>query len=272
MSQLHNSNCVSTQCVPDAKKIGTGALSRSIANPRIVTTSWDDGDHVDMKLAEALRSREICGTFYIPIQYRPLPLRPSDIMNLSAEGFEIGAHGCSQKILWGLQSREVDEEVRPCKQILEDIIGAEVEMFCYPRGRYDSRVIRTLQEVGYKGARTVRMLATRPAFAPFEMPTSLQAFPHPHVAYFKNIARSRSVESLRSCVLQIPRLASWVELGKRLFDSVLENGGVWHLYGHSWEIERLGLWNDLRELLDYVSNRPAVQYLPNCGLLRLPLL
>jgi hypothetical protein len=61
----------------------------------------------------------------------------------------------------------------------------------------------------------------------------------------------------------------WVELGKQLFRQVLEQGGVWHLYGHSWEIEELGIWGDLREMLDYVSNRQGVSYVTNGQLLSL---
>ena len=56
---------------------------------------------------------------------------------------------------------------------------------------------------------------------------------------------------------------NWVELAKILFDSVLRNGGLWHLYGHSWEIEELRLWDSLKEVLDYVSNRHGVLYLAN---------
>jgi hypothetical protein len=62
------------------------------------------------------------------------------------------------------------------------------------------------------------------------------------------------------------RLGSWFEIAKRLFDEVLERGGIWHLYGHSWEIERLGLWGDLSEILNYVSRREGVSYVQNCAL------
>jgi hypothetical protein len=111
------------------------------------------------------------------------------------------------------------------------------------------------------------MLATRTGFNPFEMPTTLQAFPHGPLTYFKNVARGRRLESLQSLLLQVARVRSWLTLGKRRFDAVLENGGVWHLVGHSWEIEQLGLWDDLGEILDYVSRRDGVRYVPNCALL-----
>jgi len=102
------------------------------------------------------------------------------------------------------------------------------------------------------GSRTVRMLATRLTFAPFEMPTTFQAFPHAPLIYFKNVARAQSCESLQSGLAQLPCLGNWVELGKRLFDIVLKRGGVWHLFGHAWEIEKFGLWRELREILDYL--------------------
>jgi peptidoglycan/xylan/chitin deacetylase (PgdA/CDA1 family) len=241
---------------------------RNLNKLRLVTTSWDDGDCADLKLAELLSSKGIRGTFYIPINYRKKPLGHAELRTLGAEGFEIGAHGWSHKRLWGLRPEELGQEVRPCKEVLEDILGKRVQMFCYPRGRYDANAVRAVQQAGYRGARTVRMLATRPDFKAFEMPTTLQVFPHATFTYLKNVARARSIESLKSYLVQMPRLGNWVELGKRLFDSVLEHGGIWHLYGHSWEIEGGGLWDGLGELLEYVGRRDGVQYVPNCALLQ----
>jgi hypothetical protein len=216
-----------------------------------------------------LRSRQIRGTFYVPITpYLGHPaLSHAELRALSSEGFEIGAHGYSHKHLWKLSPKELAEEINPCKPILEDILGTEVRMFCYPRGRYDSNVVRTVKEAGYWGARTVRMLATRPEFNPFEVPTTVQVVPHRRFSYVKNVARARKIEGVPVFLTQLTRLGNWAELGKSLFDSVLENGGIWHLWGHSWEIDELGLWSDLEEMLDYVCRREGVTYIPNCELI-----
>ena len=243
-----------------------GCDLRSTKKPRIVTTSWDDGDFADLKLAALLQSKGVRGTFYVPINYRERPLDHGQLRTLASEDFEIGAHGFSHTLLSRLPPQKLLEEVGPCRPILEDIIGREVRMFCYPGGRYDPTVVRALHEAGYWGARTVRMLATRPTFDPFEMPTTLQIFPHPRLTYLKHVARERTLESIQTYLVQMPRLGSWVELGERLFDAVLKGGGIWHLYGHSWEIERLGLWEQLRGILDYVGQREGVTYLPNCAL------
>lgn len=235
----------------------------------LVTTSWDDGDRSDLKLADLLRFRGIGGTFYVPItphNGRP-SLMPGDLRTLSSEGLEIGAHGFSHKLLWGLSAKELDDEIAPCKPRLEDIIGSEVRMFCYPRGRYDTKVVQALQEAGYRGARTVRMLSTELNFHAFEMPTTLQIFPHGVSAYVKNVARAR-LKGLGSCISYGTKLTNWLELGKATFDAVFERGGVWHIYGHSWEIEQLGLWDSLAKLLDYVGGRTGVTYLSNGDLLQ----
>jgi peptidoglycan-N-acetylglucosamine deacetylase len=238
--------------------------------PRIVTTSWDDGDRADLKLAEWLRSRGIEGTFYIPIT----PCRGQHALDraslrcLSSEGFEIGTHGFSHKRLRGMAAEELAKEIGPCKATLEDITGAEVRMFSYPYGRYDTNVVRALREGGYWGARTVRMLGTRLDFNPFEMPTTVQIFPHPGSNYLRNLARAGRLEGMQVYLAHRRSLGNWIELGKRLFDFVLQNGGFWHLYGHSWEIEELGLWEDLGKILDYVCKRKGVRYVLNCDLLR----
>jgi len=35
----------------------------------------------------------------------------------------------------------------------------------------------------------------------------------------------------------------------RMLDRVATRGGVFHLWGHSWEVDRLGLWDELEEVL-----------------------
>jgi peptidoglycan-N-acetylglucosamine deacetylase len=233
---------------------------------RIVTTSWDDGNCYDLKLAELLNCRGVRGTFYIPIHYRKPALDHNQLKSLVSGGFEIGAHGFSHKPLWRLPPKVLAKEVGPCRPILEDVIGREVRMFCYPQGRYDANVVCALRDAGYWGARTVRMLATRPTVNPFEMPVTLQMYPHPWFTYLKNVARAHRLESLQMFLVERRRLQNWPALAKTLFDLVMENGGIWHLFGHSWEVDELGLWSDLVEILDYVSGRAGVSYVSNCAL------
>jgi peptidoglycan/xylan/chitin deacetylase (PgdA/CDA1 family) len=237
----------------------------------IVTTSWDDGDPRDLRIAEMLQSRGVCGTFYVPIiGYNGGPtLSPVESRLLAVQGFEIAAHGMSHHTLPKFRGKELKREVSVCKARLEDVLGEAVRMFSYPKGRYSSRVVTALKDAGYEGARTTHMMACDLRFDSFEMPTTLQVFPHTRSIYIKNIVRAGNLHRLCDYVIRFHELESWVELGKRLFDRVLKEGGVWHLVGHSWEIEQMGLWDQLREILDYVSGHDRALYVTNHGLLRM---
>jgi peptidoglycan/xylan/chitin deacetylase (PgdA/CDA1 family) len=242
-------------------------------NLRVVTTSWDDGDPRDLRVVELLRSRKLRGTFYVPIigYQGGETLAAADLRALSSEGFEVGAHSVSHRSLSRLSWEEQGREVRVCKQMLEQMLGRRVCMFCYPNGRYNREVIREVQNAGYEGARTTRMLSLNTCFPTYEMPTTVQAYPHHRTRYVRNLGRARDIPGLVIYITELSRCKSWVELGMRLFSRVLENGGVWHLYGHSWEIDELGLWADLRKLLDYVCHREGVTYVSNGELLSLNL-
>ncbi len=58
-------------------------------------------------------------------------------------------------------------------------------------------------------------------------------------------------------------------MGKMMFEEALREGGIWHIYGHSWELEELGLWDQLEALFSYVADRPNVIYATNSKVLEL---
>lgn len=231
----------------------------------IVTTSWDDGAIEDLKIAELLLKRGLAGTFYAPITaYKGRPsLTNSDLRQLSSSGLEIGAHGTSHNNLRTLRGPDLTADVAGCKAKLENVIGKPVEMFCYPQGEYNRQVMNAVATAGYSGARNTRMLRNGLRFPQFEMPTSLQAYPHSFSTYLRNAVRGRNLPGLCTHALRLSRGRGWMELGMRLFDRVMLHGGIWHIYGHSWEIADLNLWAELEHLLDYVAGHPGALYLAN---------
>jgi peptidoglycan/xylan/chitin deacetylase (PgdA/CDA1 family) len=235
----------------------------------VVTTSWDDGDRADLRLAELLLSRGIPGTLYVPIE--PFAKRPaltnSELRMLVEQGMEVGGHGVDHEHMPSLTRARTLTVVRECKNRLESAVGEEVRMFCYPGGHYTPTTIRCLADTGYQGARTTRMLATRSSFSRFEMPTTVQAFPHRGFTYLKNTVKAGRPARFYNYVSYGRN--GWVEMGKRLFDRVRAEGGLWHLYGHSWELEDHSLWGPLTELLDYVAGHKEVSCVTNGGALEL---
>jgi peptidoglycan/xylan/chitin deacetylase (PgdA/CDA1 family) len=236
---------------------------------RMVTTSWDDGDPWDIKVAALLRDRGLAGTFYVPIigpSHRPV-VSADHLRDLHSQGFEIGAHGTSHKTLPQLSDFDLTQDVRVCRMQLEDTLGEKVRMFCYPKGQYDARVIREVQRAGYEGARTTEMLGFGRAANPYKMSTTVHAFAHTKVAYLKNTVRAQHFRRAIGLALHRSEVNSWIELAKSTFDRIMQHGGVWHLYGHSWAIEKHSLWDGLIEVLDYVARREGFTYVTNCEVL-----
>jgi peptidoglycan-N-acetylglucosamine deacetylase len=236
----------------------------------VVSTSWDDGDRSDLRVADMLSTYGLAGTFYVPLEpFRAgRELNVQEIRDLAARSFEIGGHTVSHRSLTELTQKEQASEVLECKRILEDRLGSAIKSFCYPNGKLNRETLRCVERAGYQGARTTRMLRSSFDFPRFEMPTTLQAFPHPAHAYVRNTIKGGNFGGLAGLALHLRRARNWVELGKMLFDQVVEEGGVWHLYGHSWELESLALWGQLEELLRYVARRQDVHYVTNAGVYR----
>jgi len=237
----------------------------------VVTTSWDDGDCCDLKLAELLAKKRLPATFYVTTGAlgKVSTMSAAQLRELANAGFEIGGHTVTHPILSDLHGAALMREVVECKQVLEEILGREVPSFAYPKGRGNADVARRLQEAGYRSARGLRMLSLSCEFPPFDMPFTVQAYPHTWTRYARNLVKRGALMTLAKSSLQIARSKNWVELGKAMFDRALREGGAWHLVGHSWETERIGGWAELTEMLDYVSGRDGVRYLTNGQLAQL---
>jgi peptidoglycan/xylan/chitin deacetylase (PgdA/CDA1 family) len=231
----------------------------------VVTTSWDDGDRRDLKIAELLTLRKLPGTFYVPSGSlgNNSNMSVTDLRELANAGFEIGGHTVNHPILTDIDSGSVRREVGDCKRSLEAILGREVSSFAYPRGRFNAEVVSEVRKAGFRCARGVRMLSFACDFPPFEMPVTIQAYPHRWRDYGRNLIRRGEILALAKSAMVIGRSTNWVQLGKALFDRALQEGGAWHLLGHSWEMKDENGWRELEEMLDYVSGRDGVHYCSN---------
>lgn len=217
-----------------------------------------------------LAAHGMTGTFYVPIEpFNGNPaLSVSQMRGLTAAGFEIGGHTINHEILTEVPASDIEYIVTTCKKIHEDNLGETIRMFCYPRGRYTSYTVKALKKAGYEGARTVKLLATDTNYGLYDLPTSIQVYRHTRTQYLRNLGRARAFGRLADYVGPLGFGNDWIALGKKLFDRVLRDGGVWHLWGHSWELDEMSLWDEMREMLDYVSGRDGVLYVNNGDMVR----
>ena len=201
-------------------------------------TSWDDGDKMDLGLAAMLKQFNIPAIFFIPTTTK----LSEDNIKMLAKNFTIGGHTVNHpEDLKQLCGKKLRYEVRANKKWLEGIIKKEIEWFCYPSGRYDQTTINAVKDAGFKYARTVLVMNTDQPQDDYRIATSIHVYPH------------RKEYGGRP----------WLEVAKELWEKAKsKDNGVFHLWGHSLEISKFNLWNELEEFFEYIQKDKYLWEIP----------
>jgi peptidoglycan/xylan/chitin deacetylase (PgdA/CDA1 family) len=219
-----------------------------------ITTSWDDGHPLDLRVADLLARYGLRGTFYVPRDAENGTLTNGQIRELSV-AFEVGAHTLHEVDLTGTTEAQAWEEIATSRSWVEDTTGLPCRMFCPPKGRFSRRELRLIRKAGYGGLRSVELSSLdfpRRQEGLLLMPTTVQAHPHRWLTYARNAIRRASLRNLLWC-LPLGGPTDWTRRARTLLTHALERGGVFHLWGHSWEVERTGQWQRLEEVLRFLA-------------------
>jgi hypothetical protein len=137
------------------------------------------------------------------------------------------------------------------------VLGHEVTSFCYPRGEYLPQHVRMVADAGFRYARTVTVdygLQAQPKA--LEAATTMNAYRH--YSHAGKILRFAGFRPVRAATY-----LAWDELAIAAFDRMQREGGVYHLWGHSWEIDKFGQWSQLERVLQHIAGRSEVDYVTN---------
>lgn len=235
-----------------------------------VTTSWDDGDILDKRLADLLSRYGLTGTFYVAKNCRPKRLSDEDLRRLSKR-HEIGAHTLNHPDLRTLNREQQAIEIIGSKKWLEEILDLEIRMFCYPKGFYDDSAVNIVKTGGFHGARTANSGVIARPINPFLIDTTIQVYPFPfrkqngRQYYWRKLLQpyQQRAPKFRTLGVSTWSMYSWLSLAKATFDLAQQKGETFHLWGHSWEIEKYDMWNELEELCRYLADRQNCIYLAN---------
>ena len=218
----------------------------------IVTTSWDDGHENDARLAGLLTRYNMKGTFYVTKNYKK-PLSPEKIIEIS-RNHEIGAHTLNHPILTQISLKEAEKEITGSKIYLENLVHKSVNMFCYPSGKFNEGIKQVIKKSGFVAARTCK--------------TGNFEFPHDSYEWQISMHLSNGSPLLTSTMilknkLPLKTFFDWELRAKYLFNLALNRGGIFHIWGHSWEFEEKNEWEKLERVIRYLANRKAVLYKTN---------
>jgi peptidoglycan-N-acetylglucosamine deacetylase len=198
---------------------------------RLITT-WDDYSVHNERLAALLKKYDLYATFFVELipQYHDGTEQDAknQIKSLHDQGFDIGSHSMTHpRDMKLLNDAKLKYEIFESKLLLEELLQITITDFCYPRGRYDLRAIEFLKKSGYTYARTTEIKDDIVSGDPFRAPTSVHVF------------QRKEYDGKH-----------WLEYAKKKWDK----GGMFHLWGHAWEIDRDNQWDALENFFKYITN------------------
>ena len=135
-------------------------------NRRLVRMSAAEIDHLVAQLDEQTGGVE----WPCDVHAR---LGDDHLRQLPGAGFAIGGHTRTHRMLSTLSRSEQYDEVRGCRDALENVVGAPVTTFAYPFGggdAYTSQTVRAVRDAGYELACTTDVACTRPRTHRYRVP------------------------------------------------------------------------------------------------------
>jgi peptidoglycan/xylan/chitin deacetylase (PgdA/CDA1 family) len=228
-----------------------------------ITTSWDDGHILDFRIADMLVKHGLTGTFYIPREAGTGVMPESKVRELG-QTFEIGAHTMHHVFLDTADAVRSEREIRESKTWVEWITGKPCSIFCPPGGKFRQQHLSQIEASGFTAMRSVELLSIDPprrCNGLLILPTTLQVHPHSRSAYARNIAKRRAWANLWLYIMH-GGMNGWDRMARSILEVTQRDGGVFHIWGHSWEIEQNGQWERLEDVLrmlgDFRREMPCI--------------
>jgi len=229
----------------------------------IVTTSWDDGNELDIRIAELLEKYNLKGTFYVPIHNKEHSVMNAVMLSEIATNFEIGGHTVNHLYLNTVGEAVAIYEISECKAILEHQLGKTIDAFCYPGGKYSLRDINLVKQAGFLFGRTTRLMRTVPEVKSLLLDTSVQVYNHTNTELTAHCLKNTFLLPIVQNCFFIKGNKNFSRLAETFMNRILTTGGVFHLWGHSWEIEEFGLWEEFELILKAIAFNQKISYLNN---------
>ena len=198
-----------------------------------IEVSLDDGNKLDLRVADILDKYGQKATFYIVVDWvgKPGFLSWEDIKNLDKRGFEIGSHTISHPSdLKVLYDEDLHYQIQNSKDMIETVLGHEISKFCYPRGRQNERVRQVVANAGYLEARVTGKVGVTEIKDKLQLPGTIHIFPREEYG-------NRNI----------------VDFANEVFEKIKGEGGYCNVWMHSSDLKEHSLWDTLEGVLSLIK-------------------
>lgn len=205
----------------------------------LIKASFDDATIEDLKVANLMKKYDIPTTFYWPVmpkyanENNGRKSLNEEQMQMLAKEFEIGSHTISHPLLTRIKLEDAKTEIVNSRQLLQEKFGQPIDSFCYPRGYSNPAIQQLVVEAGYVNARSTLVGYVHQSENPYFEQTAV------HV----------------SCNRKEYAGDHWYAYGMKLFEIAKKvPDSVFHLWGHSWEIEKNFEWLQFEAFLKEITS------------------
>lgn len=217
-----------------------------------IAFSWDDGALEDIKLFELHRKYQIPGIFFLPTENSEgRKVLTADMIRNNADEFvSFGAHTRNHTYLTDIPIEEVEREITDNKKYLEDILQRDIKDFCFPGGKYNEDILKIV----YKHFKTLRTADTMCFRKPEDglLKPSFHFYPRGVKSLLGNGFRNKSfAETI--CVMKNCK-RNYFDIMQKVMEVEVTRDKCVMIWGHSWEIDAMGLWGILEDLFRFIKN------------------
>jgi len=216
-----------------------------VSERAIFTTSWDDGNPLDVRIAQMLEDFGLTGTFYASTGPEGRRLISDRDLARIGSSHELGVHGRSHEIFPRLSRHDLAQEIWWAAEELSQF-GVVGSVVAPPRGKLDGPTARLLARMGYS-VRTGAIIGSQSRSRSMLEPT-FHFYPHRWKTIVRNLAYRRRIPP-PALLLAYGRRRDFRDRTRRMLLSGARHQRYVHIWGHAAEIERLDLWDALGELL-----------------------
>jgi len=228
------------------KPAASGAESST--KEKYVTISVDDGHPTDLRTVDLLHKYGLTATFYIPgASHEREVMSAAQIRDIDRR-FEVGSHTLNHIRLTLMSDERAQREIFDGKKFSEDTLGHEVVAFCYPGGKFNRRIENHVKEAGFLAGRTCRYFINDYPKDPFSWDISTYANTYPAYVQVRHCLLEYNFAGAYRYLTTFKARVPWVAQFICALEDVSRNGGMAHLYFHSWEIDQNGQWDQLEHV------------------------
>lgn len=214
-----------------------------MSGKKAFTLSFDDGVTQDVRLIELMNRYHLKGTFnlntgiqteessFVIEGKKVCRMEQAGLSRLYA-GHEAASHGLTHAALPELDKAALEKEIGADIENIEKYYGKKPVGFAYAYGAYDDKAVMELKRRGIRYARTVE--------------------PSHDFCLQKDLLHLSP-----TCHYRDEKL--W-QLAKQFVGMKEEQPALFYVWGHSYELDVHGEWEQLEEFFDYISGHEDIYY------------